>query len=303
MTHGHFLLRLEDHVNYKPEGTTDKFEALVTTANDRVFGDMVVAQLNEEKRAKEKRYRARKEQEYRERKAAEAKAAADKEKKAEAMERAADVETLAVKAGVAGEDNAIGIAPIEGGAVVATPVEANAEAADRDAKHEAEAVIAPPAAPAAKDEQPKAKDAKPIDKEADPKKAKADPKSRPFDPVREAEMIAKMLGPEAANIPLAELKAAFQAMEAANAAQKVETAQAVDVADPSEPIIWMWSGSEGKCERWRWRNYAVGCGELEEGCWEERDWKVFADDAGCEQFEEEQQWQELGDVDVHDWSC
>ena len=109
MTHGHFLLRLEDHVNYKPEGTTDKFEALVTTANDRVFGDMVVAQLNEEKRAKEKCYRARKEQDYRERKAAEAKAAVDKEKKAEAMEVSAKVEPLAVKAEAVDGAKAVGI--------------------------------------------------------------------------------------------------------------------------------------------------------------------------------------------------
>jgi hypothetical protein len=278
---------------------------------------MVVAQLNEEKKAKEKRYRARKEKEYRERKEMEAKLAAEKKKRkeegdskggkeekegGEAAEREKEPVAKAVKAD---GDEVVGVVSKDGVAVVAAPIKAK-EAVDRDEKHEAQAIIAAPVLDAAKDNDVKdakaAKDAKADDKKkADAKKEKE--KSRPFDPVREAEMLAKMLGPEAANIPLADLKAAFAAMEAANAAQKAETAQSVDVADPAEPIIWMWSGHDGKCERWRWRNYAAGCGELEEGCWEERDWKVFADDAGCEQFEEEQQWMELGDVDVHDWSC
>jgi hypothetical protein len=56
-------------------------------------------------------------------------------------------------------------------------------------------------------------------------------------------------------------------------------------------------------EKWRWKNFAAGCAVLQPGCWEERDWVVFADDRGCEEYEEDQIWAEVEEVDVHDWSC
>ena len=330
MTHGHFLLRLQEHVNYKPEGTTDKFEALVTTADDRVFGDMVVAQLNEEKRAKERKYRARKEKEHKERKAKEAKASGEVQANV-ALKDGQEDKIIALDAPGhppdAADPKESTAVLIKAGAVLVTPVKAEIQdevkdwAAARDVKHEAEAVMVPvsPAAGAADEEAAgpdRAADGRKPDKPAadegirrkaaepvikqDKERARA---PRVHDPVKEAEALVRMLGPEAADIPLADLKAAFAAMEAASAAQKIEAEKAIDIADPSEPIIWMWSGPDGKCERWRWRNFAEGCGELEEGCWEERDWKVFGDGVGCEEFEDHEHWNELGDVDVHDWSC
>ena len=303
---------------------------------------MVVKQLNEERRVKEKEYRARKEKERKERKEREAKAAAKGEgvKDGEAGEGKKDVEdkigdtqkvdnVVAVKV----DDKIAAVAPVNGGAVIVAPAdpaldgkdaegEKNPSPAERDAAHEAEPVLVVPAGADAGGEIKKAGDAEAKEKQdkAQKDQAGADAKgkeeakdaakaaererrpSKPLDPVREAEMLAKLFGPEAAGLPLADLKAAFAAMEAAQATQKAEAAQAIDLADPAEPVIWMWSGPEGKCERWRWRNYLAGCGQLEEGCWEERDWKVFADGRGCQEYEEDEAWVELGE-EMYDWSC
>jgi hypothetical protein len=66
------------------------------------------------------------------------------------------------------------------------------------------------------------------------------------------------------------------------------------------PMIWVW---HEKCERWRWRNFAAGCAVIEPGGWEERDWKVFADDRGMEVHHSEMEWAEVIEADIHDWSC
>lgn len=76
------MLRIASDVTYKPEDTSNKFEALVTTANDRVFGEMVKAQMAEERKK-------RKEKERRER---EAKEKADKEKGIVSDEKAGNQE-------------------------------------------------------------------------------------------------------------------------------------------------------------------------------------------------------------------
>lgn len=98
-------------------------------------------------------------------------------------------------------------------------------------------------------------------------------------------------------VPLADLKAAFQAMEAQSAIEKAKAAAAKEL---NGPLIWAWNEP---CEKWRWKNYVAGCAEIQEGSWEERDWKVFADDRGCVEFEDDMSWEETLEVDIHDWSC
>ena len=139
--------------------------------------------------------------------------------------------------------------------------------------------------------EPKPNEAKPVKEEA-------------FDPMRAAEMLAKMIqaggvGPDG---PLAmeDIKLAFKALErAADSAMsnnKPEMAKKKDTG----PLMWTWGDS---CERWRWRNYEAGCHLVAIGGWEERDWKVFADDRGCDEFDEDQELIEDEEEDVHDWSC
>jgi hypothetical protein len=118
-----------------------------------------------------------------------------------------------------------------------------------------------------------------------------------FDP-RDIALLANLLGPEVANLPMSELKAAFAAVEAA--AHASNTKHAEMKKDPNAPVIWTWNEP---VEIWRWKNFAAECAVLEEGCWEERDWVVFADDRGCEEYEIDQAWAEESEIDVHDWSC
>ncbi|KAK8869727.1 hypothetical protein IAR55_000295 [Kwoniella newhampshirensis] len=68
LTHGFFLLRLDIHIDWTFQKESNKFEALSTTADDRVFGAMVRAQMAEERKKKEKAYMERKERERKERK-------------------------------------------------------------------------------------------------------------------------------------------------------------------------------------------------------------------------------------------
>jgi hypothetical protein len=371
------------YVQYKPVGTTDKFEALVTTANDRVFGDMVKAQLAEDKKIKEREWRKRREIEKREARAKEG----AKEKKAHAdgnvRDEAAAKEDKTRQKGAnvskdvekqkeqkqdqaQGADNAEGAVDEKGltqgnagvklveaelkdndgakakddkadhkdGTVVAvvavpvTDVEAKAGAVlspdEKDQQHEAEPALvaaAPPAEAKPKIAEIKLEDdnmvgagpkgakdivddAKDKDKTKKKEEIKASAKHRAAAPPGAAlnrSLLVKMLGPEAANIPLAELNAALAAMEAAQALDKAKAqAAAADAPKRDEPVIWMWSES---VERWRWKNYAAGCAAFEDGCWEERDWTVFADDGGCEKYEGEQEVREVEEVDLHDWSC
>lgn len=377
LAHNHFLLRIDSDVQFKPEGTSDKFEALVTTANDRVFGEMVTKQMAAERKKKEKEYRDRKEKEYREKKEKERKErkekggddregdkkedqekGGDKHRSEEGQENrkankpqhkllkpvASGAHTPADTVDTPGpmtpisnvkhrDGHAIRADEVAGKllqkednkedlAIIAVPVEeARHEGMNKDEKHEEEAMLVGPTmkealAKVKHDKEEEQKEDKQVHAEKDKVKAEdKDDKEKnieaarrhrrekekaeaPFDPVREADLIAKMLGPEAANIPIAELKMIFASMEAAQAESK---ARANALGDKQEgPMIWVW---HEPCERWRWRNFAAGCAEIEDGGWEERDWRVFADDRGMVEFESEMEWEESLETDIHDWSC
>lgn len=341
LSHGHFLLRIEADIEFKPDGTTDKFEALVTSANDRVFGKMVLAQAAAERKKKEKEYRDRKEREHRERKDKERKEKGDKEGNdaAEEAKQAKDgdekirgkdggkpdrAHDTAAHPHRAHKDKDAAVPGTHGAqivhhtgdkadvAIVAVPVKEKV-GLGLDEKHEEEAELVGPkvedlvAAQKKKDADAQA-DKEKHDKKADDDKAKKAAaaaaeakraqrhKEAAFDPVRDADLIVKMLGPEAANIPLADLKAAFAAMEEAAVEQKARA----HMEKKEGPMIWVW---HEKCERWRWRNFAAGCAVIEPGGWEERDWKVFADDRGMEVHHSEMEWAEVIEADIHDWSC
>ena len=319
---------------------------LITSGNDRVFGEMIKAQQMEERKKKEKEYRERKEREKREalKKEKEAKlagkdvdAGASKEQVEGKEQKEKDVTAkkpdltmpALVKSGETTEspapgtpvsivkhkdgepirhnDDVGGVVANEGKhvAIVAVPIEAD-DQKNADEKHEADAVIIGPKegkeGDKKPDEEPKEgkkkdpvkevkKDVKPTDKPP----AKARPA---FDPTRDIELLVKLMGPEVANLPMSELKAAFAALETAAAAANASK-EALEKKDVG-PVIWTWNEP---CEKWRWRSYAAGCAVLEPGCWEERDWKVFADERGCEEFYEDEEWIEGLEVDVHDWSC
>lgn len=366
---------------------------LVTSGNDRVFGEMVKAQQAEERRKKEKEYRERKEREYREKKEREKKEGKDKDKgkevdkanakdatdakyKAEKKEKkeGATEQKPAQDAGKSPSDkptplpngkaehvgankdkDVVAVIPLDETkaiAVVAVPAPApkDTNPKDKDAQHEEEPMIVAPMKGGADNEgrgvvanvekardkgdkggendkqgeetpakNKDVRDAKDVKEGKDgqdvpkpePKPAPAkdgkDGKDRakdkprkhaPFDPVRDAALLANLLGPEAANLGVSELKAAFAALESAAAAS--QNKDAALKKDPNAPVIWTW---HEPVEKWRWKNFAAGCAVLQPGCWEERDWVVFADDRGCEEHEEDQIWAEVEEVDVHDWSC
>lgn len=138
-------------------------------------------------------------------------------------------------------------------------------------------------------------------------------KNNPFDNMPEAEMLAKMIkasggGPDGP-LGMEDIKMAFKALEMAGHSIPGSLSGDKDggkdggekTADgKKKPVIWTWHDS---CERWRWKNYEVGLHEVGPGGWEERDWKEFADDRGCEDFMEDMAWEEKIEEDVHDWSC
>ena len=124
-----------------------------------------------------------------------------------------------------------------------------------------------------------------------------------FDPMREAELLAKMIqasggGPEGP-VGMDDIKIAFRALEKAAESGMTRSGGG---GDPTKkgPLIWTWQDS---CERWRWRNYEAGAHQIGPGGWEERDWKMFADDRGCHEYDQEEKITEVEEEDVHDWSC
>lgn len=335
--HGYFMLRTEDILQWKPEENADKFEMLVTSGHDRVFGEMVKAQQAEERKKKEKEYRERKlaerkkaEEEHK-RKKKEAEGKEDqKEKKDEAEAKKDEDETQVPPTPATGDSNIkvkdgeevappkdIQAVAVKGDkAVVAVPVKDD-KLGDKspETKHEVEPIAAAPgeatkpeAAEAAKAEVVKeveVKEGKVVnkqeagvkDKDAKAKEHKEGKEAKlkkPFDPVREAELLAKMVasGQTPPGVGMEDIKLAFKALEAATGA--VGGKDKKDV-----PVIWTW---HDRCEGWRWKNYEAGVHDVRPGGWEERDWKVFADDRGCEDFELEESWAEEEEVDVHDWS-
>jgi len=111
-----------------------------------------------------------------------------------------------------------------------------------------------------------------------------------YDPLREAEKLAQMMAGEGP-INMEDIKVAFRALE------KVAGESS---SKPKTPMIWTWYEP---VERWRWLNYEAGLHNVGPGGWEERDWKVFADDRGCDDFDEDEEWEETLEEDLHDWSC
>lgn len=188
-------------------------------------------------------------------------------------------------------------------AIAAAPGEATkpevAAAAEANAVKEAEAKDPNPEVNGNKAKDDKAKDDKVKDdkvkdnKAKDVKDAKDAKAKKPFDPVREAELLAKMVanGQTPPGVGMEDIKLAFKALEAAS------EPHGKDKKDT--PVIWMW---HDRCETWRWKNYEIGVQDVGPGGWEERDWKVFADDRGCAEFDLEESWAEEDEEDIHDWS-
>lgn len=376
------MLRREEALQWQREDKANKFEILVTSGHDRVFGDMVRQKQMAERRKKEEEYRKRK---YLEKKKAEeakkldqdgdkdegrekeegdkaddlpkrdqdggekkdmdddapssptsvAKVRDGKEVKRKIDTRSDEIIQNRMEAG-----NAVAVLGTEGKAAIAVPVKADKEDLVGDAKHEVDVKAAAPgeagmgqdkatevdgdakpaqngATPAAnKQESPNAAETKP-DAEIKPKAhGKAEP-------IADVERLARMMGTNPADMNMEDIKLAFRALEAAaaesgmplppNLSGMAGRGGEADKKD-STPVMWTWGDKTvgiykpGVCEKWRWRNWELGCGVFPEGNggvggWEERDWKVFADDRGVDEFEQEQEDAEVDEEDVHDWTC
>jgi len=379
MAHGFFMLRIEELLQWKPKESANKFELLVTSSHDRVFGGMVRAQHAEERKKKEIAYRERKAEEEKENGGKPKEAKEGKEGKGEEKEKKDDekkdvnkrgdqkegegkkegekkvdrrngkddrekegdatketisdkpdkahlaVTRAALAIGTPAPDSPGSNVKVRDGeeihpsqspmvaavnndgehAIVAVPVPAqgkvNEEAEDN--KHEVEIVAA---APEKKKDEPTDDNERKKDEpdaKGKEKKAKERKEAREeFDPMRDAELLVKMLqasggGPDGP-LGMEDIMIAFKALERA-----AESGMARPGGDPKKdkgPLIWCWGDS---CERWRWKNFEAGVHDVNAGGWEERDWKVFADDRGCDEFDEDMEVLEIEEEDVHDWSC
>ncbi|OCF74261.1 hypothetical protein I204_04631 [Kwoniella mangroviensis CBS 8886] len=284
LSHNYFLLRTDMHINFKPEEKAGKFEVLVTSGHDRVFGEMVKAQ-------REKEYRERKEREKKDKLAKEnenenakhndkdekddgekgKKVEGDDKQKSDGKDR--KDETPAPGTPVSNIKLLDGgvIVPAAGDAVplgdkkddkiiIAIPVDGKADPKDvrKDEKHEAEAAIVP------------------------------GPKLAPEE---------ERKGNEKRPLGMDDIAKAFKALESS-------ASKAVDLKDKEKEkekvkLIWTWSE---RCEMWRWKNYEVGLHNVGPGGWEERDWKVFADGREVWDFDDDEAIIEVEEKDVHDWS-
>ncbi|WWC61001.1 uncharacterized protein I303_103578 [Kwoniella dejecticola CBS 10117] len=332
LAHGYFLLRTDMYINFKPEEKAGKFEALITSGHDRVFGDMVKAQ-------REKEYRERKERERKERAEKEKKQdkgkdekdhrgkdekdgvgkdgnSAEKEKKQdedkddedekdiedknkendedkeknreqeEPETPTSNVKLLDGEPVLAAKDDA-GVAvinPKEDKVIIAVPLNEGTKAKDvenkrddddkekkRDEKHEAEAELVPAPKPA----------------------GGANP------PTGGVAGLEGEMKKEKVPMNMNDIANAFKALDLTASAQA--QARAKDDKDRDKvKLIWTWTE---RCEMWRWKNYEVGLHHIKPGGWEERDWKVFADDKEVWDFDDEQAVVELEEKDIYDWSC
>ncbi|WVR05300.1 hypothetical protein IAU60_002314 [Kwoniella sp. DSM 27419] len=174
--------------------------------------------------------------------------------------------------------------------MVAVPVgpggdDANLDAQALDAKHEQEAVVVPGPKPAVVDKRTSSPADPRVPDEAQTK-AKANDKAMSPDRPMNMNQIAQ----------------AFQALEAAINPKPVDL-NAADTGPEGDKtkvaVIWTWAE---RCEMWRWKNWEQGVAVLEPGCWEERDWKVFADDREVWDYDADEAIIELEEADVHDWS-
>jgi hypothetical protein len=187
------MLRLKEWLEFKPEDSAGKFEVLVTSGHDRVFGDMVKAQRAERKKEEEaafiKKKRAQREKEKELEKGKEEGKNGDKEDEKEkegekGEKKGSDTSTKNVKDGLEVGHHASG-AQEDG-------------PKDLDAKHDRDAVLAGPGeAAAAKDDKGGDKKGKVI-----------------RDPVKDAEKIAKMMA-SPGDLKMEDINLALKVLEAA----------------------------------------------------------------------------------------
>lgn len=118
------------------------------------------------------------------------------------------------------------------------------------------------------------------------------------------EAAAAQGGPEALAQMGPEAAALMQLMKGGEGAGHGAHLGAKDKDGKDVPYIWTWGGgSVGSCERWRWKNFHAGLHDVGADGWEARDWRVFADGREVRDFDADMRWEEVGEVDVHDWSC
>jgi hypothetical protein len=228
--HGHFMLRLREWLDFKPEDMAGKFKVLVVSGHDRILGDMVRQYRMEQKKKEEKEYiekkKAQKQAEAEKaRGAVEAKGKAGKElddqgggngkenleKGTEAVEDPKQIEVTAAKE--ERKDKRV----TDGKLLVAVPVHADAiKAQDKanvlDQKHDGSPILAGPgkAAKAA------AKVNEGIEEKVQGKDGgKGGGEEAVRDPVRDAEKIAKMIG-DPSNLKMEDIQVALKVLEAAS---------------------------------------------------------------------------------------
>jgi hypothetical protein len=232
------MLRLKEWLEFKPQDSAGKFEVLVTSGHDRVFGEMVRAQRMERKKEEEMEYikkkRAQREKEKREGKEGEAEGKKDdgKEKEGDAekddeKEKAkSDTSTKKVKDGVEINHDKEKKDPDEVDpdkdvkVLVAIPVPApvpdlvqnkykDNAAEELDAKHDQEAVVAAPGEAAAAAEANAEKEGK-----EEMKKGEDEKKKHARDPLRDAEKLAKMMA-KPGDLKMEDIQVALKVLEAA----------------------------------------------------------------------------------------
>lgn len=229
------MLRLREWLEFKPEDSEGKFEVLVTTGQDRIFGDMVKQQRMEARKKEEIGY-YKKKKAQKEKADAEAKAKkeaggdayekdksgeGDKEKK---KEEESDSSTKKVK-DVVEVDDKVKDAPKpdadekdgEVKLMVAVPIKTDGvKDGDLDAKHDQVAMLAGPgeaAAAIAAETGAKADDGEEGEKEEVEQGQKKEKEVR--DPMRDAEKIAQMMG-KTGNLKMEDIQIALKVLEAAS---------------------------------------------------------------------------------------
>ncbi|WVQ67288.1 uncharacterized protein L199_005483 [Kwoniella botswanensis] len=281
LSHNYFLLRTDMHINFKPEEKAGKFEVLVTSGHDRVFGEMVKAQ-------REKEYRERKEREKKEKLVKEKENAKHKDNDDKDVGKK-DTKVDDDKHKSEGKDKKdetpvpgtplSNVKLIDGEVIVPAAVDAVALGDNNDEK----VIIAIP-----------------VDGKADPKNVRKDEKHEAEAAIVPGPKLApeeERKGNEKRPLGMDDIAKAFKALESS-------ASKAVDLKDKEKEkekvkLIWTWSE---RCEMWRWRNYEVGLHNVGPGGWEERDWKVFADGREVWDFDDDEAIVEVEEKDVHDWS-
>lgn len=234
------MLRLREWLEFKPEDSAGKFEVLVTTGHDRIFGDMVKQQRMEARKKEEIEY-YKKKKAQKEKADAEAKAKkeaggegdekdksgeGDKEKKEKGKN--SDTSTKKVKDGVEVDDKIKDVPKNDSNEkdgevklMVAVPVKTDGvKDGDLDAKHDQVAMLAGPgeaAAAIAAEAGAKADDGEKGGKDEVEKgeKKEKEKEKEVRDPMRDAEKIAQMMG-KTGNLKMEDIQIALKVLEAAS---------------------------------------------------------------------------------------